>query len=101
MDGNTLPGDLIPFTQLGELLPCHPTKQTLHRWQRFGVGGVRLRTFKLGRTRYVSEADLVAFARQLGGGESASVMVETPRARNLRREKQIAAARKVLDEAGI
>jgi len=27
--------------------------------------------------------------------------VETPRARNLRREKQIAAARKVLDEAGI
>jgi hypothetical protein len=46
--------ELIPFPEAGAFIPGHPTLSTLHRWQRVGCNGRKLRTVKIGRKRFVS-----------------------------------------------
>lgn len=41
------------------------TRQTLHNWSKTGVGGVTLKTVRLGHGFYTTKNDLDAFVHQL------------------------------------
>lgn len=64
-----LGGDLIPISQVPERLPSRRGKKvhisTIFRWASNGVGGVRLRTVRIGGARYTSDEELHQFIAQV------------------------------------
>lgn len=46
------------------------TRQTLHNWTKIGVGGVKLKTERLGHGFYTTKDDLDAFVHQLSSRPS-------------------------------
>ena len=71
---------------------------TVWRWTSpRGVGGTRLRTFKIGGRKVVVRADLDAFLAELNADQSEPTKAKMSAAR----ERQIAAAEARLQAAGI
>ena len=81
-------------------LPGHPHISTLHRWRLRGVRGVRLETTLVGGKRYTSIEALQRFADQLNGLNNAGRTAQLA-ASGTSRAKQIAAADRELDSAGL
>ncbi len=98
-----LPDPLILLADVPKLkwLPTRKGKRlslsTIHRWVRTGVGGVRLRTVRVGTALATSNRWLVEFFETLADPAPAGQTKRTPRQREAAREK----ARRELEEAGI
>jgi hypothetical protein len=56
--------ELIPLTDARKEVPGEPAKSTLWRWQKEGVGGVRLETLCYGGRRFTSLGALRRFAER-------------------------------------
>jgi hypothetical protein len=65
--------DLFPLTEAPERLPLRKGKRIylaqVYRWAKRGLGGVRLRTVKVGGTQYTCERWLWAFLNRESGPE--------------------------------
>lgn len=89
---------LLTLTQAAATLPNKPHASTIHRWRLNGVRGIRLETIMVGGRRYTSREALERFSARL----TAAADGEPPPSRTgKQREKAIAAAETVLEEAGI
>ena len=91
--------DRIPIAEVPILLGV--SRQTVWRWVRQGFNGYRLRSYKLGHKRITTERDITLFVEQISGIEPNTSPAETVHQHNRRREKQIASARKFLEEEGL
>ena len=96
MENYLLSEKRISMTELARQLDV--TIPTVWRWRQRGVRGIRLETFMLGGRRFTTaEAH-----RRIVDRTTAAANGETPKARsNRQRERAIAAAERLLDEAGI
>ena len=63
MDRNTTPSfdELIDLGHASRLIPGNPHLSTVFRWSRRGAGGCCLRTWRMGRRVFTTEAALRDF----------------------------------------
>jgi hypothetical protein len=90
--------ELLSFPEACEKIPGRPHLATLHRWRLRGVRGVKLESCLVGGRRYTSVQAIERFCAQLNGNPQRK---ETPSARRRRRQRQIEAADRQNDRAGI
>ncbi|MCR9115793.1 MAG: DUF1580 domain-containing protein [bacterium] len=96
MSKELLGEDFVPFSKAPQLLPGRPHISTLHRWRIRGLKGVKLQTILVGGRRYVSKDELLRFVNQLSDETSTTAGRRTPS-----RQRQIEAANRACDKAGI
>jgi hypothetical protein len=53
--------EFLPLADIAKQLPNRPHLATLYRWVTRGIRGVKLRSYKVGRTRCTTHADLLQF----------------------------------------
>jgi hypothetical protein len=53
--------DLLTLSEVSRLLPGRPHPSTIWRWRRKGIGGVKLRTVRIGGRTYVQRHALEEF----------------------------------------
>jgi hypothetical protein len=53
--------EFLPLADIAKQLPNRPHLATIYRWTTRGIRGVKLRTYKVGRTRCTTHADLLQF----------------------------------------
>lgn len=89
---------LVRLSEAPQYMPIKPHRNTLERWWRSGCRGVQLETVLLGGFRYTSVQAIDRFfaainAAAPGAGSQAFIDRE--------RQARIAAADKILDDAGV
>tara|TARA_Y100001934_G_scaffold117593_1_gene144051 strand:+ start:946 stop:1254 length:309 start_codon:yes stop_codon:yes gene_type:complete len=57
---------VLTLAQAAQLIPHRPGANTLWRWSAKGINGVKLQTFKVGRSRCTTAAMLAEFVRNSG-----------------------------------
>ena len=62
----TNPKTTLTLAQAAQLIPHRPGVNTLWRWSAKGLNGVKLKTFKVGRSRCTTAAMLAEFVRNSG-----------------------------------
>ncbi len=98
---------IITLTEAARLLPHRRAGRPVHlsciyRWSQIGVKGIRLETVQIGGTRCTSREKLQEFFDALTAqAESGRVPVPAPAKLTPQRRKQIEAAEKHLQAAGI
>jgi len=91
---------LVSLPGAARRLPGQPHVSTLHRWRLRGVRGVRLETTLIGGKRFTSTEALQRFVDRLNDRNNADAAEPLP-ASATSRAKQIAAADRELDRAGL
>ena len=86
-------GDLMPLAAAARRLPESPHPKTLSRWALKGVGGVHLRTIKMGRRLLTTEKWLVEFAAAIANPRPRSAAPARSPSRQRRTEKLLREAR--------
>jgi len=89
---------VITLTEAAKRLPGRPHVSTLHRWRKRGVGGVKLKTQKLGGRRVVAVSDLEEFIEAVTAAADGE---PSPPRTAKKRQRAIEAAERELDRAGI
>ena len=90
--------DYLTLSQAAKTLPGRPHLSTLHRWRQRGVRGIKLQTALVGGRRYTTRAWLDEFIDAItAAADGDARAVRSSR----RRERDIAAAERELEEAGI
>ena len=64
---------VLTLAQAAKLMPHRPTPATLWRWSAKGLNGVKLQTFKVGRSRCTTPAMLATFISECGFNSSKQV----------------------------
>jgi hypothetical protein len=57
---------ILTLAQAAQLLPHRPNAHTLWRWSTRGLRGVKLKTFKVGRSHCTTAEMLAQFIRESG-----------------------------------
>lgn len=57
--------DLLKLSEVSRLVPGHPHPSTIWRWRRKGIGGVKLRTVRIGGRSYVQRHALEEFIQAM------------------------------------
>ncbi|NLE37136.1 MAG: DUF1580 domain-containing protein [Pirellulaceae bacterium] len=105
IDPNT--ENIISLTEAAQSLPRRragkkPHLSCLYRWSTTGCRGVVLETIQVGGTRCTSKEALARFFRRLTDpAQHGPTHPETPRQHDHRRQREIAAAERHLDEEGL
>ena len=60
---------ILTLAQAAQLLPHRPNAHTLWRWSSRGLRGVKLKTFKVGRSHCTTAELLTQFIRESGMSE--------------------------------
>ena len=96
---------LIPLAEAARLMPCGPTSNTIWRWCRRGIRGIRLEYLRLGHRVVTSEAAIGRFAQRLAEADTppmSAAPTQPPKKRTpRRRERDIQKAEATLAQAGI
>ena len=91
---------VFPLGEIGEHLPKRRGKKAHksigYRWAGPGLRGIKLESVKVGGIRYTSREALDRFFARLDGDDAV-----TASSTSKRREHEIAAAERELDQAGI
>ena len=66
---NPTPNTILTLAQAAKLLPYRPHPNTLWRWSSRGLRGVKLKTFKVGRSHCTTAELLTQFIRESGMSE--------------------------------
>ena len=66
---NTNSKTILTLAQAAKLIPHRPSANTLWRWSTKGLQGVKLQTFKVGRSRCTTPEMLASFIRESGMSE--------------------------------
>lgn len=93
----TLNESLFTLKAAAKLLPGHPHYATLFRWAQRGCRGIRLETILVGGIRYTSREALDRFIAACSGLSAPVPIVATSK----QRQRQIAAAKRELEAAGL
>jgi hypothetical protein len=68
---------ILTLAQAAQLIPHRPNAHTLWRWSKKGLRGVKLTTFKAGRSRCTTPALLLEFLHASGMPNSATTTGHT------------------------
>lgn len=86
---------LLTLSEAATLLPGRPSLSGINRWRLRGVGGVRLKTWKIGGRRYTSFESIGRFVDELTAkseGKQAQVRTHQARQRAIEQaERELAA----------
>lgn len=93
----TLQESLLTLKEAAKSLPGKPGYPTLWRWSQKGCRGVRLETILVGGIRYTSREALERFIAGCSGDVAPVPVVATSK----QRQRQIAAAKRELADAGL
>ncbi len=77
------PRDLLTLAQAARAFPEKPHPSTLWRWRRKGIGGVRLRTVRIGGKIYVPREAIDEFVSALTASYDRSAPVDGNDVRSL------------------
>lgn len=90
--------NVMPLSEAAKTLPGRPSVSTVWRWCQRGVAGVKCESLVVGGKRCVSAESLQRFCERVTAAKEG----KRPPTRTARqRQRSIADAEKVLEEAGI
>jgi uncharacterized protein DUF1580 len=98
MIDDILSEEMVTLTAAAKLIPGRPHISTIWRWRKQGCRGIRLETAVVGGRPYTSREAIVRFIKATTEACDGVIADRTP---SHRRQKQIEAAEKELDAAGI
>lgn len=87
--------EVITMADAAKRLPTRPNIRTLYRWARVGVGGVKLRTIKVGSRVCTSAEALNDFCNRAATPDGADAVAAVPRSTSQRRRAAERAGRRL------
>ena len=89
---------VFPVTEAPKHIPGRPSQASVWRWVLHGVGGVKLESILIGGKRFTSAEAIQRFCdRRTAAANGDATPSRTPR----QREREVAAAERELERAGI
>ena len=89
---------VFPVNEAPKHIPGRPSQASVWRWVLNGVGGVKLESILIGGKRFTSSESIQRFCdRRTAAADGEPAPTRTPR----QREREIAAAERACEQAGI